>query len=55
VKAWAHPDITGVSPRTTRWRSALATLTDADKADPQLAAILGAYVAPAAGRGGRGQ
>jgi hypothetical protein len=35
--------------------AALATLTDAEKADADLAAILAAYKAPAPGRGGRGQ
>ena len=32
----------------------VATLTDAEKADPELAAILEAYRPPAPGRGGRG-
>ncbi len=35
--------------------AALATLTDAEKADAELTAILNAYRAPAPGRGGRGQ
>ena len=34
--------------------AALATLTDAEKADPELAAILAAYQQPVGGRGGRG-
>ena len=50
-----QPRIAGNAPYLNLVRTAaLATLTDAEKADPELAAILAAYQAPAPGRGGRG-
>ena len=49
-----QPHIAGNGPYLTQVRTAaLATLTDAEKADPELAQILAAYRAPAPGRGGR--
>jgi hypothetical protein len=49
-----QPRIAGNGPYLNQVRTAaLATLTDAEKADPELAQILGAYRAPAPGRGGR--
>jgi hypothetical protein len=50
-----QPRIAGNAPYLNQVRTAaLATLTDAEKADAELAAILAAYKAPAPGRGGRG-
>jgi hypothetical protein len=50
-----QPRIAGNGPYLNQVRTAaVATLTDAEKADPELAAILGAYRPPAPGRGGRG-
>lgn len=50
-----QPRIAGNAPYLNLVRTAaLATLTDAEKADPELAAILAAYKPPAPGRGGRG-
>ena len=47
-----QPRIAGNAPYLAQVRAAaVATLTDAEKADPQLAAILSAYVPPPAGRG----
>ncbi len=47
-----QPRIAGNAPYLNQVRvAALATLTDAEKADPALAAILGAYREPAGGRG----
>ena len=51
-----QPRIAGNAPYLNLVRTAaLATLTDAEKADPELAAILAAYKPPAAGRGRGGQ
>ena len=51
-----QPRIAGNAPYLNQVRTAaLATLTDAEKADPELAAILAAYKPPAAGRGRGGQ
>ena len=51
-----QPRIAGNAPYLNQVRTAaLATLTDAEKADPELAAILAAYRPPAPGRGGRGR
>jgi hypothetical protein len=50
-----QPRIAGNGPYLNQLRTAaVATLTDAEKADPELAAILEAYRPPAPGRGGRG-
>jgi hypothetical protein len=50
-----QPRIAGNGPYLNQVRTAaLATLTDAEKADAELAAILDAYRPPAPGRGGRG-
>ena len=50
-----QPRIAGNAPYLNQVRTAaVATLTDAEKADAELAAILAAYKTPAAGRG-RGQ
>ena len=50
-----QPRIAGNAPYLNQVRTAaVATLTDAEKADAELAAILAAYKAPPAGRGGRG-
>jgi hypothetical protein len=47
-----QPRLAGNAPYLAQVRAAaVATLTDAEKADPQLAAILAAYVPPPAGRG----
>jgi hypothetical protein len=51
-----QPRIAGNGPYLNLVRTAaLATLTDAEKADPELAAILAAYKPPAPGRGRGGQ
>jgi hypothetical protein len=51
-----QPRIAGNAPYLNQVRTAaLATLTDAEKADPELAAILAAYKPPAPGRGRGGQ
>jgi hypothetical protein len=51
-----QPRIAGNAPYLALVRTAaLATLTDAEKADPELAAILAAYKPPAPGRGRGGQ
>jgi hypothetical protein len=51
-----QPRIAGNAPYLNQVRiAALATLTDAEKADPELAAILAAYKPPAPGRGRGGQ
>lgn len=51
-----QPRIAGNAPYLNLVRTAaLATLTDAEKADPELAAILAAYKPPAPGRGRGGQ
>ena len=50
-----QPRIAGNGPYLNQLRTAaVATLTDAEKADPELSAILEAYRPPPAGRGGRG-
>jgi hypothetical protein len=50
-----QPRIAGNAPYLNQVRTAaVATLTDAEKADPELAAILAAYKTPSPGRGGRG-
>jgi hypothetical protein len=50
-----QPRIAGNGPYLNQVRTAaVATLTDAEKADTELAAILEAYRPPAPGRGGRG-
>ena len=50
-----QPRIAGNGPYLNQLRTAaVATLTDAEKAEPELSAILGAYRPPPAGRGGRG-
>lgn len=51
-----QPRIAGNGPYLNQARTAaLTTLTDAEKTDPDLAAILAAYRPPAPGRGRGGQ